>query len=215
MSLGCVPDELIFVGAGAIIDPSATLGERPVRSVAELTLCIGDNACIRSGSVIYAGSIIGTHFTTGHNVVVREENHIGDHVSVWGSSTVDYGCTIGNNVKIHTCVYVAQFTVIEDDVFLAPGVVIANDPHPGCSRARDCMRGPTIRRGARVGVNVTLLPFITIGERALIGAGSVVTKDVPPRALACGNPARVVGTIDSLRCVVDPPLVERPYPPAT
>ena len=214
MSLGCVPDELIFVGAGAIIDPSATLGERPSRPVAELTLCIGDRACIRSGSVIYAGSIIGTDFTTGHNVVIREENHIGDQVSVWGSSTVDYGCTIGNNVKIHTCVYVAQFTVIEDDVFLAPGVVIANDPHPGCPRARDCMRGPTIRRGAQVGVNVTLLPFITVGEMALIGAGSVVTKDVPPRALVYGNPARVVGTIDDLRCVVDPPLVERPYPHA-
>lgn len=213
MSLGRVPDELIFIGSGAIIDPTATVGERPVRRVPDLMLCIGEEACIRSGSVIYAGSIIGAHFNTGHNVVIREENCIGDHVSIWGNSTVDYGCTIGNNVKIHTCVYIAQFTVIEDDVFLAPGVIIANDPHPGCPRARDCMRGPTIRRGAQIGVNVTLLPFITIGEMALIGAGSVVTNDIPSRALAYGNPARVVGTIDDLKCVVNPPLVERPYPP--
>jgi acetyltransferase-like isoleucine patch superfamily enzyme len=212
--LGRIPDDLIFIGSGAVVDPTAKLGERPARSIADLMLRIGEGACIRSGSVIYAGSTIGVHFSTGHNVVIREENHIGDHVSVWGNSTVDYGCTIGNNVKIHTCVYVAQFTVVEDDVFLAPGVIIANDPHPGCPRARDCMRGPTIRRGAQVGVNVTLLPFITIGEMALIGAGSVVTEDVPSRALVYGNPARVVGTVDDLKCVVDPPLVERPYPPA-
>jgi acetyltransferase-like isoleucine patch superfamily enzyme len=215
MSIGCVPDELILIGPGAVVDPTARLGERTVRSVADLTLRIGEGACIRSGSVIYAGSTIGMHFNTGHNVVIREENRIGDNVSVWGNSTVDYGCTIGDNVKIHTCVYVAQFTVIEDDAFLAPGVIVANDPHPGCPRARDCMRGPTISRGARVGVNVTLLPFITIGEMALIGAGSVVTKDIPPRALAYGNPARVVGTVDDLECIVDPPLVERPYPSAS
>jgi len=214
MSLARVPDEMLFIGTGATIDPTATVGERPARLVADLTLRIGEGALIRSSSVIYAGSTIGSHLNVGHNVVIREENHIGDHVAIWGNSTVDYGCVIGNHVKIHTYVYVAQFTVIEDDVFLAPGVIIANDPHPNCPRARECMRGPTIRRGAQIGVNVTLLPFITIGECALIGAGSVVTKDIPPRALAYGNPARIVGTIDDLTCVVDPPLVERPYPPS-
>lgn len=213
MSLIRVPDEFIFVGPGAVIDPTATVGERPVRQIADLTLRIGEGACIRSGCVIYAGSTIGAYLNTGHNVVIREENYIGDNVSIWGNSTVDYGCTIGSNVKIHTCVYVAQFTVIEDNVFLAPGVIIANDPHPGCPRARDCMRGPTIRRGAQIGVNVTLAPFVIIGEMAFVGAGSVVTKDIPPRALAYGNPARVVGTIDDLKCIVNPPLVERPYSP--
>ena len=215
MSLGRVPDELVLIGPGATIDPTATVGEHPVRPIADLTLRIGEGACIRSGSVIYAGSTIGTHFVTGHHVVIREENSIGDQVSIWGNSTVDYGSTIGNNVKIHTGVYVAQFTTIEDDVFLAPGVALANDPHPGCPRGPDCMRGPTIRRGAKIGVNATLLPFITIGEMALIGAGSVVTKDVPPRAVAYGNPARVVGTVDDLECIVDPPLIERPYPRCT
>jgi len=100
-------------------------------------------------------------------------------------------------VKIHCNVYVAQFTTIEDDVFLAPGVTIANDPHPICSK---CMQGPTIRRGARIGVNVTLLPLITIGENALVGAGSVVTADVPAGMLVAGNPARVIGPVDSLEC---------------
>lgn len=213
MSLERVPNDLIQIGPGARIDPSAIVGERPARPIADLALRIGPGACLRSGTVIYAGSSIGGHFSTGHNVVVREQNVIGDDVSIWGNSTIDYGCTIGSRVKIHTSVYVAQFTVLEEDVFLAPGVVLANDPHPGCPRSKDCMRGPTIRRAAQVGVNVTVVPFVTIGECALIGAGSVVTKDVPPRAVAYGNPARVVGTIDDLRCIVEPPLIERPYPP--
>lgn len=212
MALECVPTELILLGPDSTIDPTATLGEIPNRLVADLTLRLGEHACIRSGSVIYAGSSIGAHFQTGHHVIIREENRIGDHVSVWSHSTVDYGCSIGNHVKIHTGVYVAQFTTIEDEVFIAPGVIIANDPHPGCPRSHDCMRGPTIKKGAQIGVNVTLLPFIIIGENALIGAGSVVTHDIPSCAVAYGNPARIVGTVDDLSCIVDPPLVAHPYP---
>ena len=209
-----ISNEMIFIGAGVVIDPTAIVGERPVRHVADLTLRIGKGAIIRSNSVIYAGSTIGNHLNLGHNVVIREENRIGNNASIWGNSTIDYGSLIGNNVKIHTSVYVAQFTIIEDDVFLAPGVIIANDPHPGCPRSKECMRGPVIRRGAKIGSNVTLVPFVTIGEYAFIGAGSVVTRDIPPRAKVYGNPARVVGTIDDLSCIVNPQLVERPYPPA-
>jgi acetyltransferase-like isoleucine patch superfamily enzyme len=212
VSLKRVAESLVSVGPGAMIDPTATLGELPSRQIADVTLRIGARACIRSGTVIYAGSAIGDLFTTGHNVVVREENRIGDEVSIWGSSTIDYGCRLGNRVKVHTNVYIAQFSVLEDDVFLAPGVVLANDPHPGCPRSRDCMRGPTIKRAAQIGVNVTIVPFVTVGEGALVGAGSVVTKDVPARAVVYGNPARVVGDVGELRCIVEPPLIDRPYP---
>ncbi len=215
MSLARVSADLIALGPDCLVDSTAVVGERPVREVADLSLRIGANACIRSGTVIYAGSAIGARFNTGHHVVVREENRIGDDVAIWGQSTLDYGCTVGNRVKIHTGVYVAQFTVLEDDVFLAPGVVIANDPHPGCPRARECMRGPRICRAARIGVNVTIVPFVTVGEDALVGAGAVVTRDVPARAVVYGNPARVITTIDELECVVTPRLVERPYPPRT
>ena len=128
---------------------------------------------------------------------MREENRIGSHCTLWNNSTIDYGCVIGHRVRIHCNVYIAQFTTLEDDVFLAPGVTIANDPHPVCTK---CMQGPTIRQGARIGVNVTLLPLITIGEHALVGAGSVVTGDVPAGMLVAGNPARVVGPVDSLEC---------------
>jgi len=177
------------------LDPRAVVGELPGRKIADLTLSIGPHAIIRSFSVIYAGSRIGAHLETGHGAVIREENRIGDDFSIWNNSTVDYGCVIGSRVRVHTGVYIAQFTVIEDDVFLAPGVMIANDRHPIC---RDCMRGPTIKRAARVGINATLLPEIVVGEAALVGAGAVVTRDVPARAVVVGNPARVVGSVDQL-----------------
>ena len=177
------------------LDPRAVVGELPGRKIADLTLSIGPHAIIRSFSVIYAGSRIGAHLETGHGAVIREENRIGDHFSIWNNSTVDYGCVIGSRVRVHTGVYIAQFTVIEDDVFLAPGVMIANDRHPIC---RDCMRGPLIKRGARVGINATLLPEVVVGEAALVGAGAVVTRDVPAGAVVAGNPARVIGSVDQL-----------------
>ena len=177
------------------LDPRAVVGELPGRKIADLTLSIGPHAIIRSFSVIYAGSRIGAHLETGHGAVIREENRIGDDFSIWNNSTVDYGCVIGSRVRVHTGVYIAQFTVIEDDVFLAPGVMIANDRHPIC---RDCMRGPTIKQAARVGINATLLPEIVVGEAALVGAGAVVTRDVPARAVVVGNPARVIGSVDQL-----------------
>jgi acetyltransferase-like isoleucine patch superfamily enzyme len=177
------------------IDPQAIVGAMPGRKIEDTSLEIGPHANVRAFTVIYAGSRIGSHLETGHGAVIREENKIGDHLSIWNQSTIDYGCVIGNNVRIHTGVYVAQFTTIEDDVFLAPGVMIANDRHPIC---RDCLQGPTIKRGARVGLNSTLLPAIVIGEGALVGAGSVVTKDVPPGMVVAGNPARVMGDVESL-----------------
>ena len=195
------PSEEVKLGPDHLIDPGVQLGYPTGRRIANCTLVIGPAAHIRSGTVLYAGSTIGAHLETGHNVLIREENAIGDFFSIWNNSVVDYGCTIGCHVKVHCNVYIAQFTVIEDDVFLAPGVTVANDPHPGCLHSKDCMRGPVIRRGAQIGANAVLLPFVTIGEHAVIGAGSVVTKDVPPQAVACGNPARVVKHVRDLVCV--------------
>jgi len=196
----------VRLGEGHDVDPDVILGYLTGRRIDTVALTIGPGARIRSGTVIYAGSTIGAGLQTGHNVVIREENTIGDDLSIWNNSTIDYGCSIGNGVKIHCNVYVAQFTTIEDDVFLAPGVTVANDPHPVCGL---CMRGPTIKRGARIGVNVTLLSHITIGEGALIGAGSVVTHDIPAFTVAYGNPARPIRSVEALPCPFD--LVEHPY----
>jgi acetyltransferase-like isoleucine patch superfamily enzyme len=204
LSLECT--DALILGDPHEIDPGVLLGYLTGRPIEDTTLWIGPNARIRSGTVIYAGSTIGAGLETGHHVVIREENAIGDGLNIWNNSTIDYGCTIGTGVKIHCNVYVAQFTTLEDEVFLAPGVTIANDLHPVCTL---CMRGPTIKRGARIGVNATLLPHVTIGEGALIGAGSVVTHDIAPHTVAYGNPARPVKPVDELTCAFG--LVARPY----
>lgn len=181
------------------IDDGVVIGYKTGRNIADRTLAIGPDANIRHGSIIYEGTRIGRGFQTGHNVVIREENVIGDNVGIWSNSVIDYGCRVGNNVKIHTNVYVAQFTTIEDEAFLAPGVTIANDMRPLCAECTHA-GGPTIKRGARLGVNVTILPGVTIGEYALVGAGAVVTKDVPAHAVVYGNPARVATTVNDLPC---------------
>ena len=172
-----------------MVDPGVELAYRSGRKLRIVPSKIGARARIRSHTVLYTNTVIGEAFETGHHVVIREENVIGDRVWIWNHSTIDYGCRIGDRVRIHNHVYVAQHTVLEDDVFLAPGVMLANDRYPISHH----LEGPTIKRGAVVGVNATILPGVVIGEGALIGAGSVVTKNVPPGAVVYGNPAKVHG----------------------
>ena len=191
--------EWVALGDNAQIDEGVILGYLPSRQMPTRALTIGRSPLIRSGSVIYAGTTIGSRLETGHNVVIREENRIGDAVRIWNSSTIDYGCVVGDRVKIHANCYVAQFTTLEDDVFLAPGVTIANDKYPGWEEAPVGLVGPRIRRGAQIGVNVTILPGIEIGAGALVGSGSVVTRDVPPGVVVVGNPAAPVRTVAELR----------------
>lgn len=187
-----------ILGDNVQIEKYVVLGEMTGRPIPDLTLVIGDDGIVRSGTVIYAGTRIGKGLRTGHNVVIREQNEIGDSLQIWSNSVIDYGCRIGSRVKIHCNCYIAQFTIIEDDAFMAPGVIIANDMYPGPMFPDQPLVGPTIKRGAQIGCNCTLRPGVVIGEYALIGAGSVVTKDIPARSLAYGNPARVVKSIDEV-----------------
>jgi acetyltransferase-like isoleucine patch superfamily enzyme len=190
-------------------DAGVIIGYAPGRTPKNPQLVLGPNAKLRLGTIIYGGSRIGARLETGHNVVIREDNALGDDVKIWNNTTIDYGCWIGNRVKIHTNCYIAQFTVLEDDVFLAPGVSVANDPHPGCAFSSQCMRGPTVQAGAQIGAGVTLLPFVNIGRRSLVGAGSVVTRDVPAEVVVAGNPARVLRSIYDLGCPVH--ITPQPY----
>jgi acetyltransferase-like isoleucine patch superfamily enzyme len=168
------------------IDPGAVLGHPAERAPDLGPLRLGPGARVRSGSVLYDGSTIGPGLQTGHNVVVREQCAIGADVWIWSNSVVDYGCRIGSGVRIHSNCYVAQYTTIEDGAFLAPGVVTSNDR----TMERKELEGPTIRRGARIGCNATILPGVVVGAGALVGAGAVVTRDVPDGAVVYGNPAR-------------------------
>lgn len=199
----------VILGKNAKIDDGVILGYLTGRKIKDYTLRIGDDACVRAGSIIYAGAVIGSRLATGHNVVIREENEIGDNFNVWNCTTIDYGCKIGSNVKIHCNCYVAQFTVIEDNAFMAPGVTIANDIHPGCEFSAQCMKGPHIEEGVEIGVNVTILPFVRIGAHSVIGSGAVVTKDISAGSVVVGNPGRVICSIHDLKCETG--LTDRPY----
>ncbi|MFC2056403.1 DapH/DapD/GlmU-related protein [Chloroflexota bacterium] len=150
---------------------------------------IGDNAIIRSGSVIYSDTKIGVNFRTGHNVLIRENTEIGDNVLVGTNSVVENNCKIGSNVSIQTGVYITTNTTIEDEVFMGPHSVTTNDKYVQVGAE---LIGPTIKKGAKIGANAVFLPGIIVGEEAVIGSGAVVTKDVRTVATVIGNPAREI-----------------------
>jgi acetyltransferase-like isoleucine patch superfamily enzyme len=183
-----VDKNLIFLEKEYDIDDNVIIGYLPARKIANYELHIGKGAKIRNGTIIYAGTKIGENLETGHNCIIREECVIGNNLKIWSNSVIDYGCIIGNNVHIHNLVYVCQYSIIEDDVFLAPGVCLANDKYPV---RKFGWEGPKILKGARIGMNAVILPGVIIGEGALVGAGSVVTKNVPPHSVVFGNPAKV------------------------
>ncbi|MDH3223594.1 MAG: N-acetyltransferase [Gemmatimonadota bacterium] len=207
-----LPRDLILLGPECVVDAGVLLGYEPERPVESKTLRVGGGARIRSGSVIYGGTTVGVGLQTGHNVILREENRLGDQVCIWSNTVVDYGCTIGDRVKIHSNVYIPQYTTLEDDVFIAPGCTFANDRFPGCPRAKEVMRGPILEAGARIGVNVTILPGVRVGRGSLIGSGAVVTRDVPPHTVAWGAPARVHQQTGDLPCCEGAPGC--PYQPS-
>lgn len=191
----------VQLGKDTTVGNFCEIGVLPRGRVAgELTTHIGDNSNIRSHSIIYAGNQIGTHFQTGHTVLLRELNTIGNHVSVGSHTVIEHHVEIGDRVRIHGQVFIPEYSVLEEGCWIGPNVVLTNAPHPRCPNVKACLRGPIIRRGAKIGANATLLPGVEIGEMALVGAGAVVNKDVPAGAVVVGNPAKVVKHVSELGC---------------
>lgn len=189
----------VTIGRNAVIEDFVIIGVPPRgKKSGELPTTIGDGAVIRSHTVIYAGNTIGDNFQTGHHVMIREENKIGNNVSIGTSSVVEHHVTIGSNVRIHTNAFVPETSVLEDGCWLGPHVVITNALYPLSPNVKKELRGAIVKKNAKVGANATLLPGITVGENSLVGAGAVVTKDVPPNKVAAGNPARIINSIASL-----------------
>jgi acetyltransferase-like isoleucine patch superfamily enzyme len=169
------------------------LGEPPAGvAPGELATVIGPNAIIRSHTVIYADNVIGARLQTGHAALIREANRIGDDVSIGTHSTIEHRVVIGNRVRIHSNVFIPEFSILEDGAWVGPGAVFTNAPYPLSPRAKDTLKGPHLLPGAKIGANATLLPGVTIGRDALVGAGAVVAHDVPDGAVVIGNPARVI-----------------------
>jgi acetyltransferase-like isoleucine patch superfamily enzyme len=176
------------------------IGEPPRgKQPGELKTILGDDCIIRSHSVIYAGNIIGNRFQTGHYVFLREENLIGDDVSIGTMSMIEHHVRIGNRVRIHSQAFIPEFSVLEDDCWIGPNVVLTNAPYPKAKRAKEFLAGVIIRKGAKIGANATILPGIEIGEMSLVGAGAVVTRNVPPESVVAGNPAQIIKSIYDLK----------------
>lgn len=200
----------VELGTGTQVEDFVLLGVPPRGTKdGELRTIIGAGSLIRSHSVIYAGNIIGDGFATGHGVMIREENRIGHRVSVGTHSVIEHHVTVGNDVRIHSQAFIPEHSVLEDGCWIGPHVVFTNAYHPLCPKAKECLKGPTIKRGAKIGANATLLPDIIVWENALVGAGSVVVNDVPPGAVVAGNPARVIKHVSDLDCPYG--LIAGPY----
>jgi acetyltransferase-like isoleucine patch superfamily enzyme len=191
------------LGDGVSVADFAVVGRKPKLSKSSTAkvvdmpgLVVGDEASIGSHTVVMSGSVIGPRTIVGDNAGVRERCRIGADAVVGRGVTVENDTTIGDRVKIQSGAYITAYVVIEDDVFIAPMVVTTNDNFMGRTAERfKHLRGATIRRGARVGGGVHILPGIEIGEEAFVATGAVVTRDVPARTLVMGVPAKPVRTV--------------------
>jgi acetyltransferase-like isoleucine patch superfamily enzyme len=188
------------IGEGCRIADNAVVGKQPTLSPRSTTrreelppLELGPGTVVSTGAIVFAGTKIGARVIVGDQACVRERCTVGDDVVIGRGSLVENDTTIGALTKIQADAYITAYSTLEDNVFIAPCVVTTNDNYMGRTKKRhELVRGPTIRRGARVGGGAILLPGIEVGEEAFVGAGAVVLKDVPPRTLVIGNPARTL-----------------------
>jgi acetyltransferase-like isoleucine patch superfamily enzyme len=189
----------VSLGANTVVEEYCIIGSPPRgHKAGELETVIGAGAHMRSHTVIYAGNRIGSNFQTGNKVNIRELNTIGDDVSVGTLSVIEHHVDIGHRVRIHSQVFIPEYSILEEECWIGPNVVLTNAKFPMSPDAKKNLRGPIIRRRAKIGANVTILPGVVIGEDALVGAGSVVSRDVPAGAVVVGNPARVIKNISEL-----------------
>jgi acetyltransferase-like isoleucine patch superfamily enzyme len=178
----------------AVVGKQPTLGPRSTTKQEQLPpLELGPGTIVSTGAIVFAGTRVGARVIVGDQACVRERCDIGDDVVIGRGTLVENDTTIGELTKIQADAYITAYSTLEDEVFIAPRVITTNDNFMGRTEKRHALRkGPTIRRGARVGAGAVLCPAVEIGEEAFVGAGAVVVKDVPPRVLVVGNPARVV-----------------------
>jgi acetyltransferase-like isoleucine patch superfamily enzyme len=178
----------------AVVGKQPTLGPRSTAKRDELPpLELGAGTVVSTGAILFAGTHIGERTIIGDQACVRERCTIGDDVVVGRGALVENDTTVGSLAKIQADAYLTAYTTVEDNVFIAPRVITTNDNFMGRTEKRHALRkGPTIRRGARVGAGAVLCPAVEIGEEAFVGAGAVVVDDVPPRVVVVGNPARVL-----------------------
>jgi acetyltransferase-like isoleucine patch superfamily enzyme len=189
-----------LIGDGCKILDGAVVGKQPSLSARSTTrreelppLELGPGTVVSTGAIVFAGAKVGARVIVGDQACVRERVTIGDDVVIGRGSLVENDTTIGALTKIQADAYITAYSTLEENVFIAPCVVTTNDNFMGRTEKRhDLIKGPTIRRGARIGGGAVLCPAVEIGQDSLVGAGAVVVKDVPPGVVVVGNPARVL-----------------------
>jgi len=191
----------VVIGKNAKIGEFVIIGEPPKGYKAgDLLTVIGDNCVIRSHSVIYAGNKIGNNFQTGHGVNIRELNVIGNDVSVGTHSVIEHHIKIEDKVRIHSNVFIPEYSYLKKGCWIGPCVVLTNVLHPLCEKAKQCVKGATIGENTKIGANVTLLPDVEIGNNCLIGAGSLITKSLlEDNYVYAGSPAKKNKTFNRVK----------------
>jgi len=204
MSAEIAPTAIVYpgtiVGDGCRILDYAVVGKQPTLSPRsnvsreELPPAeLGPGSVVSTAAIVFAGTTIGARVIVGDQACVRERVEVGDDVVIGRGALIENDTTVGALTKIQADAYITAYSTLEEDVFVAPCVVTTNDNFMGRTERRHALvKGPTIRRGARVGGGAILCPGVEIGEEAFVGAGAVVIKDVPPRVVVVGNPARVL-----------------------
>jgi acetyltransferase-like isoleucine patch superfamily enzyme len=189
--------EYAVVGKQPTLSPRSTAKREPLAPAK-----LGDGTVVSTGAIVFAGSVVGARVILGDQSCVRERVMIGDDVVLGRGSLIENDTTVGARTKIQADAYITAYSTLEDDVFIAPCVVTTNDNYMGrTERRHELIAGPTIRRGARIGGGAIICPGIEVGEEAFVGAGAVVTRDVPPKTVVVGNPAT------TLRQVADDELL--------
>jgi acetyltransferase-like isoleucine patch superfamily enzyme len=183
--------ENAVVGKQPSLSPRSTAKREPLPPTE-----IGDGTIVSTGAIVFAGTRIGARVILGDQACVRERVDVADDVVIGRGVLVENDTTIGTLTRIQAEAYITAYSTLEDNVFIAPCVVTTNDNFMGRTEERHAlMKGPTIRRGARIGGGVILCPGVEVGSEAFVGAGAVVTKDVAPGVVVVGNPARVLRAV--------------------
>ena len=157
---------------------------------------IGENSMLCPGSVVYSGTTIGHNTLLGDHCSISEFCKIGDYDVISKNVSVNYNTVIGNHVRVMDNTHITGNAVIEDNVFVSVLVATTNDNGMGKGSYSDEMKGPHIKKGACVGAAANILPNVVIGENSIVGAGAVVTKDVPDNKVVMGVPAKVVRDVE-------------------
>jgi acetyltransferase-like isoleucine patch superfamily enzyme len=178
----------VVIGDNTIIDAFCEIGYPTPLANSDKTI-IGKDSIIRSHSVVYQGSQFGDRLHVAHRVTIRENTILGEHVQLGTLCDLQGDLVIGNHTRFHSNVHVGKDTRMGNYVWVFPNVVFTNDPHP----PSHILNGATVGDYAVITTGCIILPGLILGKNCVIGAGSLVTKDVPEDMLAVGHPAKILG----------------------